>query len=64
MLPLALSEVNTPTEVILACALPVTVAAVLAEVAVFAVLAKVAKATVPLTLAPVMFDSADPLPMK
>ena len=52
ILPLALRLVNTPTEVMLACAFDVTVPAVAAEVALAAEVANVALATVPVTLAP------------
>ena len=62
--PDTLKLVNTPTEVILACALPVTVAAVLAVAAEPAVVANAALATVPVTLAPVMLLSWLPSPVK
>ena len=64
MLPVELNAVNIPTLVMLACALPVTVVDVVALVAVPALVAKVALATVPVTLAPVMLDSKLPLPTK
>ncbi len=56
-LPETLSPVNVPTEVILGCAAVVTVPAVVALVAVPALVANVAFATVPVTLAPAIFDS-------
>ena len=52
-----------PTLVILACALLVTVPAVVADVAVLADVAKVALATVPVTLAPVNDVNKLPLPI-
>ena len=66
VLPVTVTEVNVPTEVMFGCAAVVTVPAVVAEVAVVAVpalVAKVALATVPVTLAPVILDSPDPMPL-
>ena len=63
MLPLTVNVDNVPTDVMLACALPVTVPAVVAESAVPAEVAYVALATAPTTLAPVKLLSVEPLPM-
>ena len=57
MLPVTDTDVNVPTEVILGCALVVTVPAVVADVA------DVALATVPVTLAPGIDESPAPDPM-
>ena len=62
-LPVLLNEVNTPTEVILACALAVTYWAVPAVSALPADTAYVALATVPVTLAPAKLLNKLPLPM-
>ena len=62
--PDVLMAVKIPTEVMFGCAASVTVAAVVAEPAVPALVAKVALATVPVTLAPVIFESNDPLPIR
>ena len=59
--PLDVNEVKVPTEVIFGCALVVTVAAV--PTALPADTAYVALATVPVTLAPVIFVNALPLPI-
>ena len=64
ILPLEVKLVSVPTEVMLGCALVVTVAAVVALVAVPALVAKVALATVPVTLAPVRLVNKLPLPIK
>ena len=61
--PLVLTAVKIPTLVILGCAASVTVAAVVAEPAVPELVANVALATVPVTLAPVILVSNDPLPI-
>ena len=58
-LPATVKLVNNPTEVILGCALAVTVTAVQAAPA---LLAYAALATVPVTLAPLMFVIPAPLP--
>ena len=58
-LPLTVSAVNVPTDVMLACAAVVTVPAVVADAA---EVANVALATVPVTLAPAMALSPEPLP--
>jgi hypothetical protein len=63
MLPDTLSALNVPTDVILGCAAVVTVPAVVALVADPAEVAKVALATVPVTLAPVILLSPEPLPL-
>ena len=62
-LPNTLKALSVPTLVILGCAFAVTVPAVVALVAVPADVAKVALATVPVTLAPVIALSPDPLPL-
>ena len=59
--PLTVKDVRVPTDVILGCALVVTVPAV---VAVPALVAYVALATVPVTFAPVIDEIAAPLPNK
>ena len=64
ILPVTVALVNVPTDVMFGCALVVTVAAVVADVAVPDDTAYVALATVPVMLAPVIDVSAEPLPMK
>ena len=54
ILPVTFKLVNVPTLVILPCAAVVTVPAVVADVA---------DGTVPVTLAPVILDSPDPMPL-
>ena len=61
LLPLTLRLVNTPTEVMLACAFAVTVPAVVADPA---VVAYVALATGPVTLPPEIVVNKLPLPTK
>ena len=58
--PETLKVVNVPTLVMLACAFPVTVPAVLA---LSALTACVAFATVPVTFAPARLDNPEPLPV-
>ena len=60
--PVTVTLVNVPTLVMLGCAFVVTVAAVVAVVALPADVANVALATVPVTLAPVNELNPEPLP--
>ena len=59
-MPVTANDVSVPTLVILGCAAVVTVPAV---VAVPALVENVALATVPVTLAPVIDDNVEPLPL-